>query len=121
MLILGIALVAGCTQNPQTSSIILVCHGIYVLNHSVGFPISTDAQAFDILKEGLTYDNQNNTLWIEDHIPSGMTANEALQEGLLKSNQDIKLDSGETVKGVWMLAFKDKAVDAEGNLYFCKY
>jgi len=120
MLILGIALVSGCIQ-PQSSFDIMACPGIYVLNHSVGFSVSTDAQAFDILKEGWTYDNQNNNVWVEDRISSDMTSAEALQKGLLKSNQDITLESGEIVNGVWMLTYRDKAVDAEGNLYFCKY
>jgi hypothetical protein len=120
-LILGIILIPGCTQKPQTSSQILACPGVYTLNGSVGFSVSTDEQAFEILKEGKTYDTQNNTVWVEDKIPSDMTAEKALQTGLLKSNQDIKLESGETVNDVWMLAYKDKAVDRNGNLYFCKY
>ena len=120
ILILGIVLISGCTK-PQVSSQILVCRGIYTINGSVGFLISTDEQAFNILKEGRAYDTQNNTVWVEDRIPSDMSVNDALQEGLLKSNQDIELKSGETVSGVWMLAYKDKAIDKDGNLYLCDY
>jgi hypothetical protein len=120
VLVFGIVLTYGCTK-PQVSSQILVCPGIYTINDSVGFSVSTDEQAFNILKEGRTYDSQNNTVWVEDHIHSDMTANDALQKGLLKSNQEIKLESGVTINTVWMLASKDKAVDKEGNIYFCKY
>jgi len=120
MLILGIAFVAGCIQSPQGSYDIIACRGTYTLNHSLGYAISTDQQAFDILKQGWTYDSQGNTMLVEDRIPSDTTVDEALQRGLLKTNQDIKLDSGETVKGVWMWGYKDKAVDKEGNVYICK-
>jgi len=119
MLLLGIVLVAGCVQT--SSPQIVVCPGIYALNHSLGFAITADQQAFDVLKEGWTYDSQGNTVWVEDRIRSDMTVDEALEKGLLILNQDIKLDSGETVKGVWMLVYKDKAVDQEGNVYLCTY
>jgi hypothetical protein len=120
-LILGIILMSGCTQKPSVSANIRVCPGIYTISGSIGSSVSTNEQAFDVLKEGRTYDTQNNSVWVEDMITSDMTANEALQNGFLKPDQDIKLKSGETVSGVWMLAYKDKAIDKNGNLYLCDY
>ncbi len=120
-ILLSIVLISGCIQKPQISSQVRACPGIYYLEDSLNKEINNDQEAFNILKEGKTYDNQNYTTWVEDHIPSDMKVEEALNKGLFKNNEKINLESEEVVQPVWTFVEKDKALDKNGNVYACKY
>jgi hypothetical protein len=93
----------------------------YEIEFSYGKEIENDQAAFNILKEGSTYDPLGGIVWVEDHIPFSMTAEEALNKSLLFKGQTITLDSGKNVSGVWIFGpCKNKALDKQGNLYYCQ-
>jgi len=104
-------------------SLLIGCNGIYILNSSLNKEISTDKQAFKELKNYWTVYNPNagcgRKMWVEDAVPSDMTVQQAIEEGILSVNQTIMLNNGQNVTGTWML-YQHRAIDKQGNVYFCK-
>ena len=89
----------------------------YYLKESLNTPIESDQNAFETLKQYWTVYNPEDGYQISDGIPSDMTTEEALT-GILRKNVDIQTDVG-LIENVWML-YNLKAVDSEGNIYFCE-
>ena len=112
--------ISGCSLDNldgSTSSQITMCSGVYELDSSLGYEIVGDSMAFDILKEGHTYDSSED-IHVEDRIPENSTLNDVLG-GYFKKNQEISLDSGETVIA-WTIGYgSNTALDSEGNKYIC--
>ncbi len=140
--VVTIMLVAGCSHS---SSLRMACPGTFYLKEATGQEITSDAEAFEILKEyHCTYDSGKG-YGIEDCVDEQMTLEEAIgkpiteneqetttqdlttqqagdlpQLGILYVDKTIQLDTGESISGAWML-FDHKAVDKQGNIYDCKY
>jgi hypothetical protein len=121
ILVFTVILISGCIQ-PNNSHELITCPGFYYLETSVNHNISNDNEAFEALKQFWTvYDTEGGTKWVEDAIPSDMSATEALQQGILKKDQTITLrDEGNIIENVWML-YTHKAVDTQGNVYSCDF
>ncbi|MFH1649414.1 MAG: hypothetical protein ABIA93_02610 [Candidatus Woesearchaeota archaeon] len=119
ILILLTGALTGCKSS--SSAQYISCPGIYELSGAVGAPVQNDEQAFTILKEGNTYNNQNGTMWVEDKLPEDMTYSEALDRNLFRRDLDIVLTDGTEISGVWMLFRLDEALDTNGNIYTCRY
>ena len=101
----------------SSSGQIKMCSGVYELDSSLGYEITGDSMAFDILKEGHTYDSSED-IHVEDRIPENSTLNDVLG-GYFKKNQEISLDSGETVIA-WTIGYgSNTALDSEGNKSIC--
>jgi hypothetical protein len=110
----------GGSISPQIS----LCHGIYELDNSLNKEVNNDQEAFDILKEGMTYDSREGIVWVEDHISNSVTVEEALggETPLLLKNQNIRLASGEIISDVWIIGYgRNKVLDNMGNIYLCEY
>jgi len=120
-MILLLVFISGCNGpiGGQTSSMIRMCPGIYELESALGYDITNDEEAFDILKEGMTFDDSEG-VWVEDHFPESTTVEGAL-DGVFLKDQEIELVSGEKINA-WVIGYgKHKALDLEGNIYLCEF
>lgn len=102
-----------------TSAQFIAC-SIFGLGKELGYSISTDNEAFDILKE-YWYLCEDVGAGIEDCIPSDMTGDEAIQRRPPNTPyleyKSITLENNQTVDA-WVLN-SNYAVDEKGNVYGC--
>jgi len=92
----------------------------YALGKELGYPITTNNQAFDILRE-YWFSCQEDTPELEDCIPSDMTGDKAIQKEPAIDPYfrytTISLENNQTIQA-WVLNW-NYAVDKSGNVYGC--
>lgn len=87
--VVAILFVAGCAN---TSSLRMACRGTFYLKDATGEEITSDAEAFGILKEyHCTYDSSKGK-WVEDCVDERMTLEEAIGE-ITEDEQETADDS----------------------------
>ncbi len=138
-IIIGISalfLISGCTQKEKstlkpdvltpreppeigTSALMVQCD-TYALGEQVGYGVTTNNEAFDILKK-YWYTCPGNQPLVEDCIIENMTGDEAIGKEFDPSFKytSIKLDNGEKIDA-WVLNW-NYAVDQTGNVYGCYF
>ena len=108
---------------PLSSGQFVACEN-YAMGKKLGYEITTNNQAFDILKEyWWGYPCPVDNLTLEDCIPMEMTGDEAIQK---KPAVDpyfryttLTLENNQTIQA-WVLNW-NHAVDRGGNIYGCYF
>jgi len=99
------------------------CSFTFIPEESLNITIVGDQQALDVLKQYWKIYDKELGKKVSDPFLINMTADQAIQQGALRSNIEIRVLDTHTaipknISGTWMI-YQYYAVDTAGNVYRC--